>query len=207
MAPAKPVPHAVWGMAMKRVARWCLLVPCAAVACRGNDAPGEIHDARARSVASLAAAPPDSASLAVAQRTLLAFLAASRESTSDPDALDTLGACGDDGQSYFPTTMLAGFTLLPFETRGDTLVGRAEVVTVAEQDVDRRAPDRFVARQRVRSDVLEWDVLPNDEGRWVVCNGLRFGYRGTDSLTTWRPDGASYASARRLADSVLAVRP
>jgi hypothetical protein len=102
--------------------------------------------------------------------------------------------------------MLAAFTLLPFETRGDTLVGRAEVVTVAEQDVDRRAVDRFVARQRVRSDVLEWDVLPNDDGRWVVCNGLRFGYRGTDSLTTWRPDGASYATARELADSVLAVR-
>lgn len=207
MAPANRVRRAVWGMANTRAVRWCLVVPCVAWACRAEGTPGDIHDARARSVASIAAPPPDSTSLATAQHTLQAFLSASRESTADPAALDTLGACGDGGQSYFPTTMLAGFTLLPFETRGDTIVGRAEVVTVAEQDVDRRAPNRFVARQRVRSDVLEWDVLADDEGRWVVCNGLRFGYRGTDSLTTWRPDGASYATARALADSVLKVRP
>ena len=124
----------------------------------------------------------------------------------DAVALDTLGACGEGGQSYFPSTLLAGFTLLAFESRGDTIVGRAEVVTVAEQDIDRRAANRFVARQRVRRDVLEWDVIPEGNGRWTVCNGLRFGYRGVDSLTTWRPDGASYASARRLADSVVKVR-
>jgi len=95
--------------------------------------------------------------------------------------------------------------LLPFELRGDTIVGRAEVVTVAEQDLDRRATDRFVARERVRTDVLEWDVLSVDADHWVVCNGLRFGYRGVDSLTTWRPEGASYTTARRLADSIAAV--
>ena len=60
--------------------------------------------------------------------------------------------------------MLAGYTLLPSEFRGDTIIGRAEVVTVAEQDIDRRARNRFVARQRVRSDVLEWDVYADESG-------------------------------------------
>lgn len=177
-----------------------------AVACRGESTPATVNDARARDAAALAAPPLNAATLATTQHALRTFLEASRETSPDPVALDTLGACGDGGQSYFPTTMLAGFTLLPFESRGDTVVGRAEVVTVAEQDVDRRTPNHFVARQRIRSDVLEWDVIPTDEGGWVVCNGLRFGYRGTDSLTTWRPDGASYATARRLADSIAAAR-
>ncbi len=170
-------------------------------ACAGDATPAVVHDARA-----IASAPPDSAVVAVAERVLRTFLDASRETTPDPVALDSLGACGDDGQSYFPSTLLAGFTLLPFEARGDTIVGRAEVVTVAEIDVDRRAGNRFIARERVRSDVLEWDVIPLDAGKWVVCNGLRFGARGVDSLTTWRPDGASYEHAKLVADSIAAVR-
>jgi hypothetical protein len=75
---------------------------------------------------------------------------------------------------------------------------------VAEQDVDRRVPNGFVARQRVRTDVLEWDVIPTDDG-WQVCNGIRFGYRGADSLTRWLPEGASILTARVLADSVRTV--
>ena len=175
--------------------------------CGGDTTPAPVRDDRVRTTASIAAPPPDPATMSVAQHVLRTFLEASRESSRNPSALDTLTACGDGGQSYFPSPMLAGFTLLPFETRGDTIVGRAEVVTVAEQDVDRRAPNRFVARQRVRTDVLEWDVVRNDDDQWAVCNGIRFGYRGADSLTTWRPDGASYASARALADSVMKVRP
>ena len=50
-------------------------------------------------------------------------------------------------------------------------------------------------------------LIPVDEHRWVVCNGLRFGYRGADSLTSWRPEGSSYATARALADSIHAARP
>jgi hypothetical protein len=83
------------------------------------------------------------------------------------------------------------------------VVARASVTTVAEQDVDRRSFERFVARQRVRTDVLEWDVIPTGEG-WQVCNGIRFGYRGADSLTSWLPAGTSIATARALADSVRA---
>ncbi|MCC6241643.1 MAG: hypothetical protein IT353_02325 [Gemmatimonadaceae bacterium] len=149
----------------------------------------------------------DSVMVLAAERALRQFLAASRESSADRVALDTLTSCGDAGNAYFPSTILAAFTLLPFEAHGDTVVGRAEVITVAEQDIDRRMANRFVARERVRTDVLEWDIIPADDGRLVVCNGLRFGYAGADSLTTWRPEGTSYTSARRLADSIFSVRP
>ena len=114
--------------------------------------------------------------------------------------------CDDGGVPYFPSMLLADYRVLPFEMRGDTLVRRAEVVTVAEQDIDRRT-NRFVARQRIRRDVLEWDLIPVDANRWAVCNGLRFGYRGADSLTTWRPAGTSYETARALADSIAAAHP
>jgi len=98
--------------------------------------------------------------------------------------------------------MPAAYELLQPGTRGDTVVGRAVVTTVAERDVDRRHPGHFVARLRVRSDPLEWDVLRSETGRWAVCNGLSFGHTAPDSLVTWRPDGASRAAARALADSI-----
>lgn len=182
------------------------LLLAALSACRGDSAPEVVQDARASAVPAASTPPPDSSAVRVAQLVLRAYLDASRETSLDPVALDTLAACGDGSQPYFPTTMLAGYSLLPPEFRGDTVIGRAEVVTVAEQDIDRRARDRFVARERVRSDVLEWDVYSDDSGRWVVCNGLRFGYRGVDSLTTWRPDGASYEHALHLADSIAEAR-
>jgi hypothetical protein len=98
--------------------------------------------------------------------------------------------------------MLAAFALLPSTVRADTVVGRAVVTTVADQDVDRQHPGYFVARLRVRSDTLEWDLLRSASGDWAVCNGLRFGLTAPDSLTTWRPAGASIARARALVDSV-----
>jgi hypothetical protein len=101
--------------------------------------------------------------------------------------------------------MLATFELLVPSARADTVVGRAVVTTVAEQDVDRQHRGYFVARMRVRRDTLEWDVLRAESGDWVVCNGLRFGFTAPDGLTAWRPNGASAAAARALADS-LAVR-
>jgi hypothetical protein len=192
---------------MQVVARLCVpLFVVALSACRGDSAPEVVQDAGGVAAPAIPSTPPDSGTFLAAQRTLVAFLDASREATLDPAALDTLAACGDGGQPYFPTTILAGYSLLPFEFRGDTIIARAEVVTVAEQDIDRRATDRFVARQRLRTDVLEWDVFADESGRWVVCNGLRFGYRGVDSLTTWRPDGASYESAMRQADSIAGAR-
>lgn len=117
----------------------------------------------------------------------------------------TIDECGESGAT-FPSPLLAHYELLTSMLRGDTVVARASVTTVAEQDIDRRAGDRFIVRQRVRTDVLEWDVIPTDAG-WAVCNGIRFGYRGADSLTRWTPEGASLNTARVLADSVRGARP
>lgn len=182
-----------------------LVISAVCCACQSRDktAP-ELSTARARKVT---AKPIDSAAVRSAERSLRRFFDASREGSATHDSLAILTACGDDGgTSYFPTTLLAGYSLLPFDMHGDTVVARASVVTVAEQDVDRRS-SRFIARQRVREDVLEWDVIPtNTAGQWVVCNGLRFGYLGADSLTTWRPDGATYKTARALVDSIVRAR-
>ena len=151
--------------------------------------------------------PLDSAAVRIAQSVMRHFFDATREGSTTRDSLAGLTNCGDgSGGSYFPTTLLAGYSFLPFDMHGDTVVARASVVTVAEQDVDRRASG-FIARQRVREDVLEWDVIPTeDEKHWVVCNGLGFGYLGADSATKWRPDGASYSTARALVDSIVKAR-
>ena len=112
----------------------------------------------------------------------------------------TAGGSGDG--TPVPGPMLATYALLPATTRADTVVGRAVVTTVAEQDLDRRHPGYFIARLRIRSDTLEWDVLPSAAGGWVVCNGLAFGLTAPDSLTEWRPEGASASRARAVADSL-----
>jgi hypothetical protein len=145
--------------------------------------------------------PPDSATMRAATYALGRFLDASREGSPTHSALASLTACAS-GDDAVPGPMLATFALLPPVARADTVVGRAVVTTVAEQDVDRQHPGYFVARQRVRSDTLEWDVLRSESGDWVVCNGLRFGLTAPDSLTTWRPNGASASAARALADSI-----
>ena len=136
---------------------------------------------------------------------LAAYLEASREGAPTRDSLDRLTAC-PGGVDRAPGPMLATFQILPATTRGDTVVGRAVVTTVADQDIDRQHPGFFIARLRVRSDTLEWDVLRAESGEWVVCNGLRFGLDAPDSLTAWRPNGASAATARALADSIGARR-
>lgn len=148
----------------------------------------------------------DSVAITSATVAMRQFLDASREGSATRDNLGNLTACGDNnGESYFPTTLLAGYSLLPFDMHGDTVVARASVVSVAEQDVDRRASG-FTARIRVREDILEWDVIPTGQpDQWVVCNGLRFGYVGADSLTTWR-DGTSYSQALLLVDSIVKAR-
>ena len=189
------------------------------LACSGGEATAKSPvDSAATSLAAVAdleraPAAADSARVRDAEQALMAWLEASRESAEgarDIAQADALAACGDGGGAYFPSMLLADYRLRASAMRGDTVVARAEVITVAEQDIDRRA-DGFIARERVRRDVLEWDLVPlaapQDEPGWAICNGLRFGYRGADSLTTWRPEGSSWQSARRLADSVRATRP
>lgn len=181
-----------------------LVTVLALTACnRGGDAASETSMTKAlRTSSNLDSTAVQSATVALRQ-----FLDASREGSATRDDIQALTQCDDGGgEAFFPTTLLAGYTLLPFDMHGDTVVARASVVTVAEQDIDRRSQG-FIARQRVREDVLEWDVIPTGvPDEWVVCNGLRFGYLGADSLTVWRPDGASHATALQLVDSIIKAR-
>lgn len=198
IAPAPPA-HRI----RAAVAGALLSIGISACAGKNNDTAAELSGRHVK-------APPaarDSGTIRSAEVALRHFLDASREGSNMRDSLPALTACGDQsGDSYFPTTLLAGYSIMPSDIHGDTVVARAAVVTVAEQDVDRRN-NGFTARQRVREDVLEWDVIPTEDGQhWAVCNGLRFGYFGADSLTTWRPDGASYATARALVDSIVKAR-
>ncbi|MBC8086900.1 MAG: hypothetical protein H7Z40_06515 [Phycisphaerae bacterium] len=182
----------------------CIALGTAMFACgKGADTAPETSIQKAlRTSTNLDSAAIGSATVAMRQ-----FLDASREGSPTRENLQALTSCGDSGgESYFPTTLLAGYALLPFDMHGDTVVARAAAVTVAEQDVDRRASG-FTARIRVREDILEWDVIPTDQpDQWVVCNGIRFGYFGADSLTVWRPDGANYDKALSLVDSIVKAR-
>jgi hypothetical protein len=180
---------------------WCLAV----VACaRQHEGPSD-SEAATTSAAAVAITPPDSAALWSGTETLGRFLTASREGSATRDSLAGLTAC-PGGADAAQGPRLAGFELLAPTSRADTVVGRAVVTTVAEQDVDRVHPGYFVARMRVRRDTLEWDILRSPSGDWVVCNGLRFGLTAPDTLTTWRPQGASAAAARALADSIGAEK-
>jgi hypothetical protein len=188
------------------VAAWTTCA-CAIAACQPREGEPGGRAAGSRDTVGAALSPEtvpaDSARAGPALAALAAFLDASREGSATRDAVDTLAACEPSAATYLPIAMLATYPLRPAEARGDTIVGRAVVVTVAEQDRDRLARGRYVARQRVRADTLEWDVVADGaSGRWLVCNGLRFGYHEPDSLTTWRTPGTSYRSARALADSI-----
>ena len=179
---------------------WSLLTVVLAAACARQP---EVSSGGADSAAApaVAATPPDSADIQAADDALRSFLNASREGSETRSRLPSLTSC-HAGEATSPGPMLARFELLDPSFRGDTIVGRAVVTTVADQDVDRIHPGYFIARLRVRSDTLEWDVFRGDSGAWVVCNGLHFGLTAPDSLTAWRPAGASAASARILADSI-----
>jgi hypothetical protein len=149
-----------------------------------------------------AASPGD---LGAAERALAAYLDASRDGSPTAPALDTLLGCDARGAFVLPITLLGAYRVLPASGAGDTLLGRAVVVTVAEQRADRRNRDRYLGRQRLEVDTLEWDLVRGEDGGWQVCNGIQFGFHEPEDATTWFPLGASRASARRLADSVHTV--
>jgi hypothetical protein len=193
------------------------LTGCVLIAsCRSNE-PAQLPELAATGASTATAsaeqrpASRDSAQVAQAEGAVRRWLDASLEPAPDAPLsadvpawrqADLIADCPDGAGAFFPSMLLADYTLLPSTMRGDTVVARASVVTVAEQDIDRRQADHFVARVRVRRDQLEWDVVPRDDDTWAVCNGLRFGYRGADSLTTWRPESRSLHDARVLADSL-----
>ena len=190
---------------MRRRSRGSVLLGSLAIAACARDRTLTSDSAIvAPSATAVAVTPPDSASLQAATKALGEFLDASREGSPNRASLARLTSCPDGGG---PTQgpMLAAFDLLPASWRADTVVGRAIVTTVAEQDVDRQHPGYFIARVRVRRDTLEWDVLRSEANEWIVCNGLQFGLTAPDSLTQWRPKGASAAAARALVDSIAAA--
>ena len=186
-----------------------LAVVLALVACARDDRPVPVLPppaATAPNAAPAAPAPPATAAdLRAAESALAAYLDASRDGSATAAARDTLLGC-DGGRAFvLPITILGAYRVLPASGAGDTLLGRAAVVTVAEQRFDRRNAGRYTARQRVEVDTLEWDLVRRPGGGWWVCNGLQFGFHGPDERTTWAPSGASRASARRAADSVGAA--
>ena len=181
-----------------------VLMLAMAIACgRGEDAPADSTIDAHDSPTTATVDPPDSTTIASAVEALGRFLDASREGSTTRSSLGELTACDSGDETPVAGPMLATYELLPAATRADTVVGRAVVTTVAEQDLDRRHPGYYIARLRVRSDTLEWDVLPTATGGWVVCNGLAFGLTAPDSLTEWRPEGTSASRARAVADSIV----
>ena len=143
-------------------------------------------------------APEDPASAAVDRLLRLSIVGAD----AVPGELASLLGCGLAGASDLPAELLADYAVTGRVERGDTTVVRARVVTVAEQDRSRSDPSRFTASQRVRRGEWEWDVVRDADGAWRICTGPRFGLVAPDSVTTWRPDGATSATARELAASL-----
>jgi hypothetical protein len=144
-----------------------------------------------------------------AEHAFMGFLNASRDGYSGARIVwDTIMGCDPPKEPAFPLTMLARFSVLPSGMRGDTVVASAAVVSVAEQNEDERRPGRYIAMQRVRTDTLEWDVVPDQaSGRWLVCNGIQFGFVGSDSLTIWRGQATSALMARELAARLFRGEP
>ena len=157
----------------------------------------------ARRTAARAASPNGDPTTALA-----AFLEASREGASNSGSpVDSLVTCQIGDGMYQPIQLLATYHVLTSVGAGDTVAITARVTTVAEEDGSPTRSDRFVAVQRIRTDTLQWRVARVASGEWRVCSGPQFGVYGSDGVTTWQPAGASYASARQLADSIYRADP
>ena len=138
---------------------------------------------------------------------LTMYLEESRERAAKASVpFDSLVTCQIGDGMYQPIELLATYQVLDAVGTGDTLEVRAVVTTVAEEDGSPRQYERFVATQRVKTDTATWRVAKH-LGGWRVCEGPQFGAYGSDALTTWSPSGASYQSARQLADSIFRANP
>lgn len=192
--------------------RFAVALCAGAVACAGDGRPDAAssaapRDARVPASSALVAdgggfvpgfAPGDPASAAVERLLRLSVAGAD----AAPAELAALLGCGLASESDLPAELLADYAVTGRVERGDTTIVRARVVTVAEQDRSRTDPSRFSASQRVRRGEWEWEVVRDADGAWRVCTGPRFGLVAPDSVTTWRPDGATSATARELAASL-----
>ena len=139
---------------------------------------------------------------------LVAFLEASREETpKSASPVDSLVTCQMGDGMYQPIQLLATYHLLATEGAGDTVAIGGRVTTVAEEDGSPSHPNRFVAIQRIKTETQRWRIARTPGSGWRVCSGPQFGTYGSDRTTTWQPVGASYKSARQLADSVYQADP
>ncbi len=170
------------------------------IACtRSDDAGGVAESATAAAETFIAGFDSTDA----ASRALAIHLESVREGGRPPaGSPQVVAGCGPDTSLVHPVEMLAAWEITGRTPRGDTTEMRARTWTDAEEDVMGTTPRRYMAEQRLRDSEREWDVL-SDGDRWRVCNGARFGLVGVDSVTTWRPAGASRATARARADSVF----
>ncbi|MDB4906416.1 MAG: hypothetical protein JWO05_1200 [Gemmatimonadetes bacterium] len=139
---------------------------------------------------------------------LVAYLEDSREGAPKSTvSFDSLVTCQIGDGVYQPIDMLATYHILDQAGRGDTITVRVRITTVAEEDESPVNADRYLARQRVRTDTLRWLIARTHAGEWRVCEGPQFGFYGTDSTTSWQPAGASHITARQLADSIYRSDP
>ena len=139
---------------------------------------------------------------------LVAFLEASREGApASALPFDSLVTCQIGDGMYQPIQLLATYHVVPTAAIGDTVSIAARVTTVAEEDGSPTQSNRFVAIQRIKTETQQWRVARTQSGRWRVCFGPQFGAYGSDGLTSWQPAGASYKTARRLADSIYRSDP
>lgn len=90
---------------------------------------------------------------------LAAFLAGARVSNARLN-FESLMTCDPDGQTDRYVS-LAAYRILGSHQRGDTVDAAAEVVTVAEEQGDPHAADRYVTEVRTRVDTLHW-VMTRD---------------------------------------------
>lgn len=149
--------------------------------------------------------PPGDPAVAALDRYLALSLADVPGSDAAPGELAALLGCDMPFEPELPAELLAAYTVSGFGRRGDTIIVRARVLTVAEQDRARGDPARLTASQRVRQGEWEWDLVEQD-GAWRVCTGPRFGFVGDPAATTWRTEGASLTTAFELAAQVRAER-
>jgi hypothetical protein len=188
------------------------LVPlvAAGLTCLSACSRGDVRREAGHRVSTAAPAPATPSSpVAAAESALVTFLEHSRDGHAGPRATaDSLLGCAMADTLYQPIAMLADFRLLSSRAAGDTVVALVDVVTVAEEDADRAAADRFRATQHVAEDTVEFRMTrePSGRRRWLVCEGEQYGFWGADANTTWDPPGASRRTARALADSVYRVR-
>jgi hypothetical protein len=179
----------------------CLAALTLVAACHGSRAASDSGAAASMPEMEQLPKPQDSISVRFAEAALERFLDLSRDGYAGPRVMwDTIVGCNPPAEPSFPLLMLARGKVLSSAMRGDTVVTQAEVLSVAAQERDPRRRDRYYASQRVQRDTMEWDVVPDARsGRWLVCNGLRFGFVGPDSLTTWSSADESLFRARALA--------